>query len=269
MSPEEREAKLKAEARALALSGTTNEGKNYKRKLPQLPQPQLRFQQQQQPQQPPPPVQQQQQQQYTTVQPQSPFAAVGSSSDAKVIRVSHAQWQRQHQQQQHQFQRSVTTSSSMYEVIFSAKRLGLGLKAEGGQTVVSSTQNPTVTTGDILISVANENVQNRPPGFIRRLLVAQSKRPITVQFQHSGVSVSAAPAALSKPPPPAPSQPRPEESYGGGGVVIMPRRRRRVGSRPFLPNCTICSMEPNGNSRPILCRGVQMDGPFGSVNPTK
>ena len=73
----------------------------------------------------------------------------------------------------------------MYEVIFSAKLLGLGLKAEGGQTVVvSSTQNPTVTTGDLVISVANENVQNRPPSHIVRL-VAQSKRPITFQFQRS------------------------------------------------------------------------------------
>ena len=87
--------------------------------------------------------------------------------------------------QPHRSTSSPSLPPIIYEVIFSTKRLGLGLKSEGGQTVVSSTQNPTVTTGDILISVANENVQYRPPGYIRRLLVAHSKRPITVQFQRS------------------------------------------------------------------------------------
>ena len=72
--------------------------------------------------------------------------------------------------------------STQYEVIFSAKLLGLGLKAEGDQTVVNSTQNPNVKTGDILMSIANESVQNRQLDQIVRLL-AKSNRPITVKFE--------------------------------------------------------------------------------------
>ena len=77
-----------------------------------------------------------------------------------------------------------TPPHTMYDVIFSAKRLGLGLTKEGGQNVVSSTQHPTVVKmGDILIEVASENVQYRSQDYIRKLLlVAESQRPITIKF---------------------------------------------------------------------------------------
>lgn len=88
---------------------------------------------------------------------------------------------------------SAEEDAIQFEVVFNTKLLGLGLRTEGSQIVVSSIQNPEhslqVNSGDVLIAVGDESVHNKSLEQTVKIL-AGSGRPITVKFERYVASIN-------------------------------------------------------------------------------
>ncbi|MGK3754692.1 MAG: hypothetical protein ACI8RD_007001, partial [Bacillariaceae sp.] len=89
---------------------------------------------------------------------------------------------------------SAEEDAIQFEVVFNTKRLGLGLRTEGSQVVVTSIQNPEhalqVHSGDVLIFVGDESVHNKSLEQTVQILQG-SGRPIIVKFERPVASIHA------------------------------------------------------------------------------
>ena len=110
-----------------------------------------------------------------------------------------------------------------YDVVFYSERLGLGLKMENDQVVVSSIQNPkhseTISTGDSLIAVDRENFEGRSLAEVVNCLSART-RPISIRFSRLKVEVP----DIKKPPnlgDPA-NEDKPTHVVNGDGHMTNP-----------------------------------------------
>lgn len=120
------------------------------------------------------------------------------------------------------------------EVVFHSVRLGLGLKTDQDRVVVTYVESPQyqhqIRSGDILLSIGDENVAHLPLDDVVDIL-SKSKRPLSVRFQRE---IEAAVPIISESPNVATTQ----SEVGGPSGPSSHQRFIKGGTRFSVPCLT-------------------------------